>query len=414
MKRTGEDQVDPEALLFSIFTPEGRADPYPALAELRRTEPVYYNAGFDTYFLTRFADCQAVLTDPEFLVPDLDWCARELPDWRDRPSAEFFYSSLLRSNGTDHARLRRLVGGGFSARRVAALRHTVRDITARLLDDFADATSDGGSADFQELVGHPLPVAVVGHLIGVPAEEQRQFHRLGQDIGRLLEPVRSPEDWQRADQAVATLRAYFADLIALRRARPADDLTSVLLAVRDADDGRLSEAELVDILVLVLVAGFETTAGLLGLAVHALLAHPDQWDLVVSKPELAAQAVEESLRWDTPVQMTERIAAGPIDVAGVTVPAGANVTTVLAAANRDPERHADPDTFDIRRDDIKVLGFSAGPHYCLGAALARVEGAELLEQLPTRFPSLAASGSPRRRDSISLRSFEELPLTASG
>lgn len=406
--------MDPEALLFSIFTPEGRVNPYPALAELRRTEPVYYNTGFNTYFLTRFADCQAVLTDPEFLVPDPDWCARELPDWRDRPSAEFFYSSLLRSNGTDHARLRRLVGGGFSARRVAALRHTVRDITARLLDDFADATSDGGSADFQELVGYPLPVAVVGHLIGVPGEEQRQFHRLGQDIGRLLEPVRSPEDWQRADLAVATLRAYFADLIALRRARPADDLTSVLLAVRDADDGRLSEAELVDILVLVLVAGFETTAGLLGLAVHALLAHPDQWDLIVSKPELAAQAVEESLRWDTPVQMTERIAAAPIDVAGVTVPAGANVTTVLAAANRDPERHADPDTFDIRRADIKVLGFSAGPHYCLGAALARVEGAELLEQLPTRFPSLAASGPPLRRDSISLRSFEELPLTANG
>ncbi|WP_051801099.1 cytochrome P450 [Streptomyces sp. NRRL F-525] len=403
--------MDPETLLFSMFTPEGRVNPYPALAELRRTEPIYYHPGFNTYFLTRFADCQAVLTDPAFLVPDLDWCARELPDWRDRPSAEFFYSSLLRSNGTDHARLRRLVGGAFSARRVAALRHTVRDITARLLDDFADATSDGGSADFQELVGYPLPVTVVGHLIGVPVEEQRQFHGLGQDAGRLLEPVRSPEDWRRADLAVVALRAYFTGLIALRRARPADDLTSLLLAVRDTDDGRLTEAELVDILVLVLIAGFETTAGLLGLAVHALLAHRDQWDLLVSGPELAARAVEESLRWDTPVQMTERIAAGPVDVAGVTVPEGANVTTVLAAANRDPERHADPDTFDIRRADIKVLGFSAGLHYCLGAALARVEAAELLEQLPRRFPTLTASAPPHRRESISLRSFENLPLT---
>ncbi|WP_051950941.1 cytochrome P450 [Actinacidiphila yeochonensis] len=400
--------------MFSIFTPEGGENPYPALAELRRTEPVYYNAEFDTYFLTRFADCQAVLTHPEFLVPDLDWCAREVPDWRDHPSAEFFYSSMLRSNGTDHARLRRLVGGGFSSRRVGALRHTVRDITARLLDGFADATSDGGSADFQELVGYPLPVAVIGHLIGVPVEEQGQFHRLGQDAGRILEPVRSPEDWQRADQAVVALRAYFTDLIALRRRQPADDLTSVLLAVRDTDDGRLSEAELVDTLLLVLVAGFETTASLLGLAVHALLTHRDQWDLLARKPELAPQAVEEALRWDTPVRMTERVAAEPIDVAGVTVPEGANVTTVLAAANRDPERHPDPDTFDIRRDNIKVLGFSAGLHYCLGAALARVEGGELLEQLPQRLPSLIAAGPPLRRASISLRAFENLPLTARG
>ncbi|WP_369186837.1 cytochrome P450 [Streptomyces sp. R08] len=400
--------------MLSIFTPEGRANPYPALAELRRTEPVCHHAGFNTYFLTRFADCQAVLSDPAFLVPDLDWCAREVPDWREHPSAEFFYSSLLRTNGTDHARLRRLVGGAFSARRVAALRPTVRDITTRLLDDFADATSDGGTADFQELVAHPLPVTVVGHLIGVPVEEQRQFRGLGQDAGRLLEPVRSPEDWRRADLAVVALRAYFTDLIALRRARPADDLTSALLAVRDADDGRLTEGELVDTLLLVLVAGFETTAGLLGLAVDALLRHREQWDLLVSGPELAARAVEESLRWDTPVQMTERIAARPVDVGGVTVPEGGNVTTVLAAANRDPERHPDPDTFDIRRENIRVLGFGAGLHYCLGAALARLEGAELLGQLPRRFPHLAASGPPRRRESISLRAFEELPLTASG
>ncbi|OON71587.1 cytochrome P450 [Streptomyces tsukubensis] len=406
--------MDPEALLFSIFTPEGRDNPYPALAELRRTEPIHYNAAFDTYFLTRYTDCQAVLTHPGFLVPDLDWCAREVPDWRDHPSADFFYSSMLRSNGADHARLRRLVGGGFSPRRVAALRHTVRDITARLLDDFADATSEGGSVNFQELVGYPLPVAVIGHLIGVPDGEQGQFHRLGQDAGRILEPVRSPEDWQRADRAVVALRAYFAELIALRRARPADDLTSILLAVRDADDGRLTGTELVDTLLLVLVAGFETTASLLGLAVHALLAHRDQWELIAAAPELAPQAVEETLRWDTPVQMTERVAAAPIDVAGVTVPEGANVTTVLAAANRDPQRHPDPDMFDIRRTDIKVLGFSAGPHYCLGAALARVEGAELLEQLPKRFPALAAAGPPLRRESISLRAFENLPLITRG
>ena len=403
--------MDAESALFAIFTPAGRENPYPSLEKLRDIAPVYYNKDLDSFFLTSFDDCQAVLTDARFLAPDLSWCEANLPDWREHPAADFFYSSLLRANGADHTRLRQLVGGGFTPRRVAALRPAVERTTRRLLDDLADATSDGSAGNFQDLVGYPLPVAVVGELIGVPASDRPQFWQLGRDASRLLEPVRSAEDWALADRAVERLRGYFGELIALRRRRPADDLTSALVGVAGARS--LLPAEVTDLLVLVFVAGFETTTGLLGLTVHALLSHPGELALIAADPGLAAQAVEESLRWDTPVQMTERIAQQDLEISGVDIAMGANVTAVMAAANRDPAQHPDPHRFDVRRTGTRLLSFSAGPHYCLGAALARMEAAEAVRQLVGRFPRLALAGVPQRRDSFSLRSYENLPVTVS-
>ncbi|WP_051967464.1 cytochrome P450 [Kitasatospora mediocidica] len=321
---------------------------------------------------------------------------------------------MLGSNGERHERLRRLVAAGFSARRVAGLRGAVEKVSGELLDGFADELSGGGTADFQELVGSPLPVAVVGELIGVPREEQGQFRELGKEASRLLEPVRSAEDWARADRAVVALREYFGALLRERRARPADDLASTLLQMRDADDSRLTERELVDTLLLVFVAGFETVTGMLGLTVFALLTHPGQAALVRAEPALVPAAVEESLRWDAPALMTERITARPVRVGGLAIPEGASVTTVLGAANRDPERHPEPDVFSVRRADVKPLSFSAGAHHCLGAALARMEGAVLIGQLLERFPDLGQAGRPVRRASITLRSFDELPLARTG
>ncbi|MEV4616824.1 cytochrome P450 [Kitasatospora sp. NPDC049258] len=403
-----------ESNLLSIFTPEGRQDPFPALAELRRIDPVHHSEALGTHVLTRFADCQEVLTGPAFLVPDRDWCAAALPDRRADPGAEFLYSSLLGTNGADHSRLRGLIAGALGARQVAALRATTEKITEELLDGFADATGSGGAANFQELVGRPLPVALVGALIGVPRAEQGRLEHLGRGAGRLLEPLRSPEDWARADRAVAELREYFATLLRERRACPADDLASALLDQRRTVDPPPTERELADLLLLVFVAGFETTTGLLGTAVHALLTHPDQLDLVRADPGLVPAAVEESLRWDSPVLMTERIAARPVEVAGVAIPRGGSVTAVLAAANRDPERHPEPDTFTVRRPDHRPLSFSAGPHYCPGAALARAEGTALLGQLLHRFPKLTLTGPPVRRAAVALRSFDDLPLATTG
>lgn len=399
-----------QALLFSMFTPEGRENPHLALASLREMAPVYFDPDLNTFFLTTFADCQAVLTDTSYTAPDLTWCEENLPDWREHPAADFFYSSMLRANGADHTRLRRLVSGGFTARRVAALEAAIEKITDGLLDDLADATADGGTANFQDLVGYPLPVAVVGELIGVPEADRARFRTLGSDASRLLEPVRTPEDWERADRAVEELRQYFRELADRRRREPAEDLVTTLLHAQESE-GRLSEHELVDTLLLVFVAGFETTTGLLGMAAHALLTHPDQWALVAADPSLVPQAVEEALRWDTPVQMTERIAGRADVIGGVPIPEGANVTTVMTAANRDPAQHPDPHRFDVTRTGSKVLSFSAGPHYCLGAALARIEATVALRRLLARFPRLALAGDPVRRESFSLRVFEDLPVT---
>ncbi|MEU9031325.1 cytochrome P450 [Streptomyces sp. NPDC048383] len=402
--------MDPQALLFSLFTPEGRENPFPALEALRENFPVYYDKDLDTYFLTTYADCQGVLTDTSFRTPDLSWCEDNLPDWREHPAADFFYASMLRANQPDHTRLRRLIGAGFTPRRVAALSTAVEQLTDSLLDEFAAATTDGAAANFQELVGYPLPVAVVGELIGVPAEDRLRFQRLGGDASRLLEPVRTEEDWARADAAVTELRAYFEDLLRRRAVEPREDLATVLLETGQGQE-RLSRKEVIDTLILTFVAGFETTAAMLGIATHALLTHPEQLAALTADPALAAQAVDEALRWDTPVQMTERIASEETEIRGVTVPVGANVTTVLAAANRDPAQFPDPHRFDVRRTGSRVLSFSAGPHYCLGAALARLEGSIAVRRLFARFPDLALAGTPVRRESFSLRMYEDLPLT---
>ncbi|MER8184407.1 cytochrome P450 [Kitasatospora sp. NPDC094015] len=397
-----------------MLTPEGRSDPYPALAALRLAAPVHRSAALGSHVLTRFADCQEVLTGPAFLVPDRAWCAREVPDQRGRPGADFFYSSLLGTNGAEHARHRRLIVGAFGARQVAALQATTEKITDELLDGFADATASGGTADFQELVGRPLPVALVGALIGVPGAEQGRLEQLGRGAGRLLEPLRSPEDWARADRAVTELRAYFTGLLAERRAAPADDLASALLDQCRAVDPPPTDLELADLLLLVFVAGFETTTGLLGTAVHALLTHPEQLALVRQDRALVPAAVEEALRWDSPVLMTERLAARPVTVAGVPIPAGGSVTAVLAAANRDPQRHPDPDAFSVRRPDHRALSFGHGPHHCPGAALATAEGTTLIARMLDRFPALTLAGPPVRRDAVALRSFDVLPLATTG
>ncbi|MFD9689461.1 cytochrome P450 [Kitasatospora sp. NPDC059146] len=347
-------------------------------------------------------------------MPDREWCEREIPDALGRPAADFFYSSMLATNHAAHDRLRRLAARELSARRVAALRARVEELGTELLDAFAETAAGGAVADFHELVASPLPVATVGELIGVPRADQQDLSLLGDDAARLLEPVRTPEDWARADRGVSGLREYFAGLLRERRFRPADDLASALAAGSLTDGAGLTDDELVDVLVLVFAAGFETTVAMLGMAVYALLSHPDQWALLRARPDLVPAALEESLRWDAPVPMTERITARATEVAGVPLQAGASVITVMAAAHRDPEVFADPDAFAVGRADGRVLGFSAGAHYCVGAALARLEGSVLLRQLLDRFPRLTLSGPPTRRTCDGLRGFTRLPLALAG
>ncbi|WP_372664751.1 cytochrome P450 [Amycolatopsis kentuckyensis] len=400
-----------EALL-SLSTPAGLADPYPVYAKLREEAPIFRSEVFGGWVLSRFADCQAVLADGEtFRVLDAPWRDRHTPGWRDNAAMALFADLLPWKNPPDHTRERRLLVRDFTVRRVQGLEPAVRRAVDRVLDRFADATADGTAAEFVGTVLYPLGMAVIGDLVGVPETDHDRLRRVTDLIGKQVDPAMSPGLRAEVDAAAVEYRAYFTELIALRRAEPGDDLTSALLARPAAGAELMSEDEVLNALLVLFGGGYETTAGALGNGVHALLTHPDQFALLAGDPGLAAGAAEEILRWDGAAQMSQRAAARPAVLDGREIPADEVVVILAGAANRDPARFADPDRFDITRDAGRGLFFGHGLHLCLGAALARLEMTVLLEQLGKRFPELRIGGEAQRRPNPALRGMAALPLT---
>jgi cytochrome P450 len=290
------------------------------------------------------------------------------------PRRENARPSFLSLDPPDHTRLRRLVSKAFTPRRIALLEPRIRQITAELLAGAAAA----GQLEVVSQLAYPLPVRIISEMLGVPVEDHPRFAGWSARLAHSLQPGfgLSPEEAiNRAESAQAAsdeFAGYFRGLIAARRSHPAPDLLSALVAAEDNGE-MLTEDELIATCILLLVAGHETTVGLISNAILALLRHPAQLAQLAADPELAAGAVEETLRYDAPVQMTGRVAKGPIPVGGLTADAGALVLLLLAAAGRDPEMYPDPDRFDIRRGASGHLAFAAGPHFCLGAPLARLE-----------------------------------------
>jgi cytochrome P450 len=350
----------------------------------------------------------SVLRDPAFVVPDPGYYDEILPAWEHHPSLGM--NAILNLNAPDHTRVRAPIARAFTQRRVSGLRPAIARMTDQLLDVMAERGADGEAVEFMADFAFRLPVTVICELLGIPEADREGFRPLAADLTATLELRANLSVLEPADAAARRLHDYLAALAAERRAQPRDDLISALAAI--SGDGQvMSAAELLDNLTLVLVAGFETTTNLLGNGLQVILQHPDVAGAVRDGTVSAAAFVEEVLRYDSPVEVTGRRKNSPAVVGGVPVPARTEVITLLGAGNRDPRQFANPGTFDPLRAGGTALSFGGGAHFCLGAGLARLEGAVAFPRLLARFPHLAAAGPPERRPGLVLRGFQSLPVT---
>ena len=400
--------MEPMEIFTALGTPAGRADPYPYYAALHDLgEAVTIAPG--AVVVVGYDAINSVLRDPGFRASDTDNFDQVLPGWRQHPVFVQGADWILNLDGPRHARIRSLIARAFTARRVGGLEPAIAQMADDLLDAMADRGADGPVVEFMHDFAYLLPVTVICELLGIPEADRESFRPIARDLAGVFE-LNDLESLPAIDSAAIELLAYFTGLAAQRRAHPRDDLLSDLLAVSDADDSRLSDAELMHNLTLLLVAGFETTTNLLGNGLQIVLQDPPAGDAVSNASVSPASFIEEVLRYDSPVQLTSRVGY-EAKVGGVAIAAGDSVTTLIGAGNRDPRRFADPDTFDPLRSDGGSLSFGGGAHFCIGAALARLEGTVAFPRLLSRFPALAAAGEPARRDTFLLRGFDTLPVT---
>jgi cytochrome P450 len=402
--------VEAIEILARIGTPEGRADPYPLYAALHEMGEAV-EATPDEVLVVGYDAINSVLRDPGFRTSDAAQFDAVMPGWRDNPVFVQGADWILNLNAPRHSRIRSLIARAFTPRRIAQLEPAIVAMADGLLDDMADRGADGSPVEFMHDFAYLLPVTVICELIGIPEADRAGFRPLARDIAGVFE-FTDAETLPAINAAAAQLLDYFTGLAEQRRADPRDDLLTDLLAVSDSGNGRLTGAELLHNLTLLLVAGFETTTNLLGNGLNIVLHDPPAGDAVRDGSVPPAAFVEEVLRFDSPVQLTGRTGYDT-KVAGVPVSPQVGVTTLLGAGNRDPRRFTDPDRFNPMRATAGPLSFGGGAHFCIGAALARLEGAVAFPRLLNRFPDIAAAGEPVRRDRLVLRGFDELPVTVS-
>jgi cytochrome P450 len=400
--------MNAEKIFYELLEPAGRDDPYPLYAQLHKLGEVVPTS-IGVVLVPGYDAISSVLRDPAYLVQDSARLDEIDPGWREHPSAGA--EAILSLNPPDHPRVRSLISGAFTPRRVAGLRPAIERMTGRLLDAMEERGAGRAPVDFMHDFAYLLPVTVICELIGIPEADRERFRPVGRDLAATVEPLLDDEVIARADAAAIWLHEYFTELAAQRRAEPRDDLMSALVEISDAEDGRLSDTALLDNLTLLLVAGFETTTNLLGNGLHLLLHDPELASAVRGGSIPAASFVEEVLRYDSPVQLTSRRRLDSGQIRDVPVTPDEEVILLLGAGNRDGRRFPDPDTFSPQRAVGGPLSFGAGPHFCLGAALARLEADVAFPRLLARFAGLAPAGVPQRRDGLVLRGFDQLPVT---
>jgi cytochrome P450 len=359
--------------------PAFRDDPYPALHRLRARDPVN-ETPVGLWRLTRYADVNRLLHEVPAGVRTTDGT---LPGVDESLTGQRLF--MLQQDPPTHTRLRRLVSAAFTPRAINALRADVQ----RIVDGCLDRVAARGAMDVIADLALPVPSTVICEMLGVPLADRDRFTTwTAKATHGLASQFLSPDALAEVQAAGTSLAAYFQDLIAERRTRLTDDLLSALIRAEEAGD-RLSQPELISQAIGLLIAGFETTIGLIGNGVRALVLHPAELAKLRARPDLVASTVEECLRWDGPIILTGRVLHADVEFGGKTIPRNARVWGMLAAANRDPEVFPDPDRFDVERDPNEHLAFGGGPHYCLGAYLAKIEAQSAIGTLVRRFDDLA-------------------------
>ena len=374
-----------------VTSKQVRANPYPLYRQLREQDPVHRLRLIGAWVLTRYDDVDALLRDHR----------RFANEGRDFGYLDFV--TLLALDPPDHTRLRSLVSQAFASRTVSDLESRIQ----RIVDGLLDAVADQERLDLMKALAHPLPLIVIAEMLGVPARDIDRFEAWSKDLALITEPGLRVRQIRRARKASDELFEYFEGIIEQRRRDPRDDLISTLLAAEEAGD-RLTRDEMLATLLLLLVAGNETTRNLIGNGTLALLKNPDQLQRLAADPSLLTSAIDELLRYDSPVQLSGRIAREDTTIGGKRIRAGQRVVGVLGAANRDPAVFANPDTLDIGRRDQSHLAFGRGIHHCLGSSLAVLEGRIAFASILERFAAMRLVAEPRYRNQLALRGLDEL------
>jgi hypothetical protein len=392
--------------LFDPLSPAFHADPYPFYRHLRETDPVHLSA-LGLWILTRYEDCVTSLRDPRFGRDGFE--AILSAQYGEESETGRLPRSMLFRDPPDHTRLRSLVNRTFTPRVIEGMRGQIQGV----VDGLLDRVQASGRMDVIADLAYPLPVTVICDMLGVPVGDHEQIKEWSSDIIRSLDAIGIPSDPSIVERGRIGRRGiadYFRALLPERRRHPRADLLSALIAVEERGD-RLTEGELLATCVLLFIAGHETTVNLIGNGLLSLLRHPAEIARLRREPALIGSAVEELLRYDSPVQRTARITNADVEVGGKTIPRGAFVVTAIGAANRDPAQFPDPDRLDIGRADNRHIAFGFGIHFCLGAPLARVEGQLALGTLLRRAPRLRlADEALEWRESSTLRGLKALPV----
>lgn len=402
--------AEPQQLLMALLDPSSRADPYPLYDRIRERRALRFPEA-DLVVFAGYADCDEVLRHPSSASDRLKSTVAQRAIAAGEPPRPFGTPGFLFLDPPDHTRLRKLAQKAFAPKVVRGLEPEI----VTLVDGLLDAAAAGPACDVIADLAYPLPVAVICRLLGVPIEDEPEFSRASALLAHGLDPFvtftgEAPDGVDEQLEAGLWLRGYLRELVGQRRAEPRDDLISALIAAEE-DGDQLTEDEIVATCNLLLIAGHETTVNLIANAALEMLRQPRQWAALAADPGLAAAIVEETLRHDPPVQLTGRIAAEDMTIGGVAVPRGDTMMLLVAAAQRDPSVYERPGEFDPARGTIRHLAFGLGPHFCLGAPLARLEATIALSALTARFPGARLAGEPGYKPNVTLRGMTALTIT---